>query len=146
MRKKWIPILLLLIWLGGLIGCATTMSDLVMLKEKGEGTSRVYPVNVPQAWEITKKVLDWEGIGAYQDHRAEGYVLITIGTTWFYRRNLMGIWVEPLGNVQSKVTVIIKSKRSVDTFVGPTERDFHENFALFAKGVEDKSTPLERAR
>jgi hypothetical protein len=138
MKKQWIPILLLLIGLGGLIGCATTMGDLVRYKELGEGTSRVYPVNVNQAWEITKKVLDWEGIGAFEDHRAEGYVLIRSGATWFYKRTLIGIWVEPLDNAQSKVTVITKLKRSLDTIGGLTEKDFHENFALFAKGIQDK--------
>jgi len=138
MKKQWLQILVLLIWVVCLIGCATTMSDLVRLKEKGEGTSRVYPVNVDKAWEITKKVLAWEGIGAIEDHRTEGYVLITTGATWFYRRTLTGIWIEPLDNGQSKVTAITKSKRSLDTIVGLTERDFHENFALFAKGVENK--------
>ncbi len=138
MKKQWIKILVILMWGVCLTTCATSMSDLVRYKEMGEGTSRVYPVTVQQAWEIARKVLDWEGIGTYEDHRAEGYVLITIGTTWFYRSNFMGIWVEPIDNAQSKVTVIEKSKRSVDTFVGPTERDFHENFALFAKGVGTK--------
>jgi len=138
MEKKWVQILVVLMWVVCLTSCATTMSDLVRHKELGEGTSRVYPVNVQQAWEIARKVLDWEGIGAYEDHRAEGYVLITSGATWFYKGTLIGIWVDPVDNTQSKVTVITKSKRSMDTIVGLTERDFHENFALFAKGVENK--------
>lgn len=138
MRKQWIKILVILMVGVCLTSCATSMSDLVKYKEMGEGTSRVYPITVQKAWEISKKVLDWEGIGAYEDHRSEGYVLIRSGATWFYKETLIGIWVEPVNNIQSKVTVITKSKRDVDTFVGLTERDFHENFALFAKGIEDK--------
>jgi hypothetical protein len=138
MKKQWMRILVLLLLVVCLTRCATTISDLVRSKEMGEGTSRIYQVSVEQAWEVTKKVLEWEGIGAIEDHRSEGYVLITSGTTWFYRATLVGIWVEPLNNVQSKVTVITKSKRSTDTFVGLGETDFHEHFALFAKGVETK--------
>jgi hypothetical protein len=138
MKKQWMQILVLLLLVVCLTRCATTMSDLVRSKEMGEGTSRIYQVSVDQAWEITKKVLDWEGIGALEDHRSEGYVLITSGTVWFFRATLIGIWVEPLNNVQSKVTVITKSKRSMDTFVGLSETDFHEHFSLFAKGVETK--------
>jgi hypothetical protein len=138
MKKKWMQILVLLLFVVCLTRCATTLSDVVKSKEMGEGTSRIYQVSVAQAWEVTKKVLDWEGIGAIEDHRSEGYVLITSGTTWFFRGTLIGIWVEPLNNVQSKVTVITKSKRSMDTFVGLSETDFHEHFALFAKGVGTK--------
>ena len=121
-----------------LTGCANTFSDLVKSKEEGKGKSRVYRVNVDQAWEIAKKVFQWEGIDDIRENRSEGYMVIKSGATWFYKVNLMGVWIEPIDKVQSKVTVITKSKTSVDTFLGLSETDFHEIFALFVQGPEMK--------
>jgi hypothetical protein len=121
-----------------LTGCANTFSDLVRSKEEGKGTSRVYKVNVDQAWEIAKRVLKWEGMDDIKENRSEGYVVIKSGSTLFYKITLMGVWIEPVDKVQSKVTVITKSKTSVDTFLGLSETDFHELFALFAQGPETK--------
>ena len=119
-----------------LIGCANTFSDLVRSKEEGKGKSRVYKVNVDQAWGIAKKVFQWEGIDDIRENRSEGYMVVESGATWFYKVNLMGVWIEPIDKVQSKVTVIARSKTSVDTFLGLSETDFHEMFALFAQGPE----------
>ena len=119
-----------------LIGCANTFSDLVRSKEEGKGKSRVYKVNVDRAWEIAKKVFQWEGIDDIRENRSEGYMVVESGSTWFYKVNLMGVWIEPIDKVQSKVTVIARSKTSVDTFLGLSETDFHEMFALFAQGPE----------
>ena len=121
-----------------LTGCANTFSDLVKSKEEGKGKSRVYRVNVDQAWEIAKKVFQWEGIDDIRENRSEGYMVIKSGATWFYKVNLMGVWIEPIDKVQSKVTVIAKSRTSLDTFLGLSETDFHEIFALFVQGPEMK--------
>ncbi|HUL20877.1 MAG TPA: hypothetical protein VLZ10_05445, partial [Thermodesulfobacteriota bacterium] len=53
-------------------GCATTFGDLVRSKEAGEGMSRVYKVNADRAWEVAKRVTQWEGIGEIKEDRAEG--------------------------------------------------------------------------
>jgi len=119
-----------------LAGCANTFSELVRSKEEGKGKSRVYKVNVDRAWEIAKSVFQWEGTGDIRENRSEGYMVIKSGSTWFYKVNLMGVWIEPIDKVQSRVTVITKSKTSVDTFLGLSETDFHEMFALFAQGPE----------
>jgi len=121
-----------------LTGCANTFSDLVRSKEEGKGTSRVYKVNVDQAWEIAKRVLQWEGTGEIKENRSEGYMVINSGSTLFYKITLIGVWIEPMDKNQSKVTVIIKSKTSADTIRGLSEKDFHESFALFAQGPEIK--------
>ena len=121
-----------------LAGCANTFSELVRSKEEGKGKSRVYKVNVDRAWEIAKSVFQWEGTGDIRENRSEGYMVIKSGSTWFYKVNLMGVWIEPIDKVQSKVTVIAKSRTSVDTFLGLSETDFHEMFALFAQGAEIK--------
>jgi len=119
-----------------LTGCANTFGDLVRSKVEGEGMSRVYKVNVDQAWEIAKRVLKWEGAGDIKENRSEGYMLMKGGADWFYKGTLIGVWIEPIDQVQSKVTVITKSKRSVDTFRRLSETDFHETFALFVEGPE----------
>lgn len=121
-----------------LTGCANTFSELVRSKEEGKGKSRVYKVNVDRAWEIAKSVFQWEGTGDIRENRSEGYMVIKSGSTWFYKVNLMGVWIEPIDKVQSKVTVIAKSRTSLDTFLGLSETDFHEMFALFAQGPEIK--------
>ena len=121
-----------------LVGCANTFSDLVRSKEEGKGTSRVYKVNVHQAWEIAKRVLQWEGTGEIKENRSEGYMVINSGSTLFYKITVIGVWIEPIDKIQSKVTVITKSKTSVDTILELSEKGFHESFALFAQGPEIK--------
>ena len=121
-----------------LTGCTNTFSELVRSKEEGKGKSRVYKVNVDRAWEIAKSIFQWEGTGEIRENRSEGYMVIKSGSTWFYEITLIGVWIEPIDKVQSKVTVITKSKTSVDTFLGLSETDFHEIFALFAQGAEIK--------
>src|SRR5574342_406074 len=89
-----------------LAGCANTFSELVRSKEAGEGMSRVYKVNVDRAWEIAKRVSQWEGIGDIKEDRAEGYMLIKSGADWYYKGTLIGVWIEPVDKDQSKVTVV----------------------------------------
>ena len=121
-----------------LVGCANTFGDLVRSKEEGKGTSRVYNVNVDQAWKIAKRVLEWEGTGEIKENRSEGYMVINSGSTLSYKITLIGVWIEPIDKNQSKVTVITRAKTSADTIRGLSEKDFHENFALFAQGPEIK--------
>ncbi len=122
-----------------LAGCANTFSELVRSKEAGEGMSRVYKVNVDRAWEIAKRVSQWEGIGEIKEDRAEGYMLIKSGADWYYKGTLIGVWIEPVDKDQSKVTVVTKAKRSVDTFRRLSETDFHKSFALFVHGPDTGS-------
>jgi len=121
-----------------LTGCANTLGDLVRSKQEGKGTSKIYKVNVDQAWEIAKRILEWEGTGDIKENRSEGYMVIRSGSTLFYKITMIGVWIEPIDKVQSKVTVIAKSKTSVDTMLGLSEADFHQSFALFARESEMK--------
>ncbi len=134
--RLWVFLVVLSFLIVG--GCANSFSELVRSKEEGKGTSRVYKVNVDQAWEIAKKVLRWEGADEIRENRSEGYMVIQTGDTWLYKVNMLGVWVEPVDQTQSKVTVIARSKTSVDSFLGLTEKGFHEHFALLAQGPEMK--------
>jgi hypothetical protein len=119
-----------------LAGCATTFGDLVRSKEAGEGMSRVYKVNADRAYDIAKRVTQWEGIGDIRENREEGYMLIKSGADWYYKGTLIGVWIEPIDKDQSKVTVVTKARRSVDTFRRLNEVDFHKSFALFVHGPD----------
>lgn len=48
----------------------------------------------------------------------------------------MGVWIEPIDKVQSKVTII--TKKTGRSIIGLSETEFHEYFALFANGPENK--------
>ncbi len=61
---KVLATVILLLFVALLNGCST-MNDVVRVKEAGtEGTTKVYPVNADQAWEISKTVFRWEGSDA----------------------------------------------------------------------------------
>ena len=110
-------------------GC-TTMSDVVRAKAHGKGTSRVYPVNAERAWEISITVLRSVKTEGVEEHRSEGYMLARIGKSSVSWGAMMGVWIEPVDNDRTKVTVVIKRINSADLLVLLTETDFHEDFEL----------------
>ena len=110
-------------------GCAT-MSDVVLSKEQGKGTSRIYRVNVDQAWEITKVVFRLEQTDAVEEHRSEGYMLTSIKGSLIRWGAMMGIWIEPVNEDSTRVTAVIKKKNSMEVLAPLTEADFHEDFEL----------------
>ena len=59
-------------------GCVT-VTDVV--REKDEGTARVYAVSADQAWEIAKTVFRWEGATNLSEHRAESTSWRATGAT-----------------------------------------------------------------
>ena len=95
----------LLIWVC-LTGCAT-MSDVVQSKERGRGTSKVYPVNADQAWEIAKTVFRWERTDAVEEHRSEGYMLASSGESLISWGTVTGVWVEPVNSDSTRVTRLL---------------------------------------
>jgi hypothetical protein len=106
------------------------MSDVVLSKEQGKGTSRIYRVNVDQAWEITKVVFRLEQTDAVEEHRSEGYMLTSIKGSLIRWGAMMGIWIEPVNEDSTRVTAVIKKKNSMEVLAPLTETDFHEDFEL----------------
>jgi hypothetical protein len=121
----------LLIWVC-LTGCAT-MSDVVQSKERGRGTSKVYPVNADQAWEIAKTVFRWERTDAVEEHRSEGYMLASSGESLISWGTVMGVWVEPVNRDSTSVTVVIKRRNPTEVLPSLTEATFHEDFEMAAR-------------
>jgi len=121
----------LLIWVC-LTGCAT-MSDVVQSKERGGGTSKVYPVNGDQAWEIAKTVFRWEQTDAVEEHRSEGYMLASSRGSLISWGTVMGVWVEPVNRESTSVTVVIKRENPLEVLPSLTEATFHEDFEMAAR-------------
>jgi len=116
-------VLLLVIFVAG---CAT-MSDVVRAKD--EGTSKVYPVNADQAWDIAKTVFRWEGADAIEEHRKEGYMLTSSGMNLVSIGAVMGAWIDPIDQNNTKVTVVTKRRIATNIATTLTETTFHNRFA-----------------
>jgi hypothetical protein len=126
--KKYLFVIsaILLLALSILGGCAT-LGDVVRLKP--EGMSRVYPVTVDQAWEITEVVLRWVGAEAVEEHRSEGYALTGTGVNTITAGALIGVWIDPVDKGHTRVTVVTKRRFIVDPATGLREGTFHQRFA-----------------
>jgi hypothetical protein len=111
-------------------GCGS-MSDI--LQSKNEGTVQVYAVKADRAWDLAVAALHWEGCDTIEEHRADGYMLTTTGPRLASGGSLVGVWIEPVNETQSKVTVVTKRKMQSNAAIGLTESTFHRRFA---QGVE----------
>jgi hypothetical protein len=113
-------------------GCAT-MSDVVRAKAQGKGTSRVYRVNADRAWEISKMVFRFVQAEAVEEHRSEGYMLARIGKSSVSWGAVMGVWIEPVDDDSTRVTVVIKRINPAELLVLLKETDFHDDFELASR-------------
>jgi len=124
-------------------GCATT-NDVIRVKEVGsEGTARVYPVTVDQAWDIAKTVFRWEGADAIEEHRVEGYMLTSSGPNLVSWGAVMGAWVERVDADKTRVTVVTKRRITMNMATTLTESTFHKRFAE-AVDIVKSGQPLPR--
>lgn len=101
-KTKW-HILMMFLVMVCISGCAT-MGDVAV--SKGSGTSAVYPVTADQAWDIAKAVFRWEGADAIEEHRKDGYMLTSSGINMVSWGAVMGAWIDPIDNNNTKVTVV----------------------------------------
>ena len=122
-------------------GCAT-MSD--VMKAKDEGTSKVYPVNVDEAWRIAKTVFRWEGADAIEEHRDEGYMLTSSGMNMVSWGAVMGAWIDPVDTDNTKVTVVTKRRLSMNLATTLTETTFQRRFGQ-AVDIIKSGKPLPSA-
>lgn len=122
-------------------GCST-MQDVVKVKQSGaEGTTRNYAVTEAQAWEIAKTVFRWEGADAIEEHRDQHYMLTSSGVNLVSWGAVMGAWVEPVKDDDTKVTVVTKRRVTVNVATTLTETTFHKRFAQ-AVSIIKKGQPL----
>lgn len=118
--------LFILVTLFTLAGCAS-MSD--VLQSKNEGTVNVYSVNEEQAWKIAMTVLRWENAETIEEHRNEHYMLTTTGVNLVSAGTLIGVWVEPVNDNDTKITVVTKRKMQTNVATGLTETTFQKRFS-----------------
>jgi len=126
-----------LLWLAG----CQTLGDVLHEKAQGGGTVQVYPVDTDQAWKIAMTVFRWEGSDAIEEHRAQGYMLTSSGMNFVTAGAVMGAWVEPVGQGQTKVTVVTKRRMATNIATTLTETTFHRRFAQ-AVGLVKAGQPL----
>ncbi|WP_019883004.1 MULTISPECIES: hypothetical protein [unclassified Methylophilus] len=122
-------------------GCST-MQDVVKVKQSGaEGTTKNYAVTEAQAWEIAKTVFRWEGADAIEEHRDQHYMLTSSGVNLVSWGAVMGAWVEPVKDDDTKVTVVTKRRVTVNVATTLTETTFHKRFAQ-AVNIVKQGKPL----
>ena len=146
MRDRKFRILAVIVFLSFvalLTGCAT-MDDVVKARETGtEGTTKVYPVTVDQAWEISKTVFRWEGSDAIEEHKDQGYMLTSSGMNLVSAGAVMGAWIEPVDKQNTKVTAVTKRRIATNIATTLTETTYHNRFAQAVEIVK-KGQPLPR--
>ncbi|QDC44643.1 hypothetical protein [Methylophilus medardicus] len=124
------------------VSACSTMQDVVKVKQSGaEGTTKQYAVSEAQAWEIAKTVFRWEGADAIEEHRDQHYMLTSSGVNLVSWGAVMGAWVEPLENDDTKVTVVTKRRVTVNVATTLTETTFHKRFAQ-AVNIIKQGKPL----
>ena len=124
-----------------LTGCST-LQDVVKAKESGsDGTIKNYQVNEAQAWEIAKTVFRWEGSDAIEEHKDQKYMLTSSGMNLVSYGAVMGAWIEPISENETKVTVVTKRRVTMNVATTLTETTFHKRF-LQALDIVKKGKPL----
>jgi hypothetical protein len=139
-----IPVVIILLSFVALFtGCAT-MNDVVRVKEAGtEGTTKVYPVNADQAWDISKTVFRWEGSDAIEEHKDQGYMLTTSGMNLVSWGAVMGAWIKPIDKDNTEVTVVTKRRITINVATTLMESTYHKRFAQAVEIIK-KGQPLPR--
>ena len=126
-----------------MITSCATLKD--VLKDKKNGTHKVYPVNFEDAWEIAMTVLRWEDCETIEQHKTAGYMLTTVGQNFVSAGSVVGVWIDKVDSENSKVTIVTKRKVQTNLATGLTESTFHNSYAkavnLFKEG---KKLPFER--
>ncbi len=142
MKKGSLAVLgIFLVFTALLVSCAT-MGDVARFKD--EGTSKVYPVTADQAWDIAKAVFRWEGADAIEEHRKDNYMLTSSGMNMVSWGAVMGAWIDPIDQNNTKVTVVTKRRLSTNVATTLTETTFHKRFAHAVEIVKaGKSLPVE---
>ncbi len=109
--------------------------DVVVAKQSGDqGITMIYRVNKDQAWEIVRAVLRWQHSNKIEDHLDQDYVLTSIGIVSCPCRTEVGVWVEPLNDDETKITIITRGRSSknlftnIETFPDTIKPDFHMRF------------------
>ncbi|MEJ2696396.1 MAG: hypothetical protein P8013_07080 [Candidatus Sulfobium sp.] len=125
MRSLSLTITASLLLLLALQSCATT-DDFV--RSGSEGTSRVYPITVKQAWDITEVVFRWEGADNIKEDRKEDYMVASVGTGVFSYDAAICAWMEPVDSENTMITLASKRK-DLSKATAFTQANFYWRFS-----------------
>jgi hypothetical protein len=113
-------------------GCVRDMADVIDAHERGEGSTKTYPVDYDTAWKIAIQVFRWGGGGAIEEHKDEGYMLTMHSGNLVTMGSVMGAWLKRLSSEETEVTVVTKRRMATNLATGLTESTYHR---WFAEGV-----------
>ena len=134
MKKLVFAILAVLLMTGGCASLPELSDQVVQAKLSGkQGVTKVYPVSVNQAWEIAEAVFRWEKCDAVKENRQENYMITSTGMKMVAFGSVMGVWLEPIDESTTKVTVVTRRRVEKDFF---TKLDAPTFFERFGKGIE----------
>ena len=108
-----------------LLSCATK-SDVI--QDKAEGVINIYPVTFDEAWDISRRVIRWEGAEAIDSHKSQGYMVTSRGPDGISMGAYMGVWVEKVDEASTKITVVTKRKLATTLGSPLTESSFHKRY------------------
>jgi hypothetical protein len=124
-------------------GCkVVTMGDVMEARKAGDGTIVTYAIDLGQAWEIARTVLEWE-VGEHIDsHRDMGYMLVYAETNELHADTFIGVWLDDASVGHTKVTAITRRMQPLAP-TRLTERTFHRRFAQ-ALAIVESGRPLPK--
>ena len=129
MRQLILAILATVFLVSGCVSLHDLSTEITKAKETGkEGVVKVYPVDINQAWEISRAVFRWEKTDEIEEHRNENYMITSTGLKMVAFGSAMGVWIEPADFNQARITVITRRRVLSDTFTRLTESKFYERF------------------
>lgn len=128
-----------------LSACATPAS---VMQSKGQGTEARYALSVEQVRVAVRQVLFWNGVEQIQDIPEQRMMMAIVpNKLWgpsFGSTNLVGVWVEPVGDDATVVTVVSK-RRDGGVYSMLPELQFHEELQI-AVAILTRGDPLPSAR
>jgi hypothetical protein len=109
-----------------LFASCASMSSVV--EQKNDGTARIYEVGQKRAWEIVQTILRWVDVEEVEEHRSDNYVLASTGANLISYGSVLGVWVEPVSDRATKITIVSKRRMSTNVASGMKESTFHDYF------------------
>jgi len=129
MKKLLVAVMAVMMMTNGCVSMRD-LSDAVIQERKSgkEGVTKVYPVSANQAWDITEAVFRWQKTDEVEEHRIENYVITSSGMKMAIFGSVLGVWIEPVDQDNTRLTVISKNRNNYCVLTELTPSHFYRNF------------------
>lgn len=112
-----------------LCSCAGKYDIIRARENNSEGVSVIYEVNAKSSFAIAMKILQDEKCDISDSSTEKGLIFASTGVTGTSLGTVIGVWIEPVDEERSRVTVIIKRKVATNILaIILTENKFHKKF------------------